>query len=39
MVNFKSQTIFGELDTEAMALIAGNRVEKWLYSGSREEVQ
>jgi hypothetical protein len=31
--------IFGPQPTEVMALIRDNRVEKWLYTGSREEVQ
>ena len=39
IVGFSSMTIFGEMPTEAMALIANNRVNKWLYTGSREEVQ
>lgn len=31
--------IFGPQPTEVMALIRDNRVEKWIYTGSREEVQ
>jgi|GEM_PF-1108783 len=39
LVGFQTQTIFGALDTEAMALIKNGRVEKWVYTGSMEEVQ
>ena len=31
--------LFGPTQTEAMALIKDNKVVKWLYTGSREEVQ
>lgn len=35
-VEYKTETIFGVFDTEALALMRGGRVEKWVYSGSLE---
>ncbi len=37
-VTYPDDSSFGTLDTEAMAMIAGNRVIKWLYSSSGEDV-
>jgi hypothetical protein len=38
IVNYMADTIFGKIDTEGMALIRQNRVEKWIYTGSKEEI-
>jgi len=35
-VNYPSTSMFGTFDTEGMALIRGNRVVHWLYTGSGE---
>ena len=37
-VTYPDASSFGSLDTQAMALMRGNRVIKWLYSKSGEEV-
>ena len=37
-VTYPDASGFGSLDTQAMALMSGNRVIKWLYSKSGEEV-
>jgi len=37
-VTYPDASIFGSLDTQAMALIRANQVIKWLYSKSGEEV-
>ena len=37
-VTYPDASSFGALDTEAMALMSGTRVIKWLYSKSGEEV-
>ena len=37
-VTYPDESIFGSLDTQAMALIRANQVIKWLYSKSGEEV-
>jgi hypothetical protein len=37
-VRYKTTTLFGVIDTEAMALIRNGKVKQWIYSGSGEEV-
>jgi hypothetical protein len=37
-VNYKTNSLFGTFDTEAMALIRNGKVEEWVYTGSLEEV-
>ena len=37
-VNYKTNSLFGTFDTEAMALIRNSKVETWVYTGSLEEV-
>ena len=37
-VDYKSKTLFGEIDTQAQALILNNEVQKWIYTGSGEIV-
>ncbi|MCP4847759.1 MAG: hypothetical protein GY899_07430 [Verrucomicrobiaceae bacterium] len=37
-VNYKTNSLFGTFDTEAMALIRNDKVEAWVYTGSLEEV-
>ena len=37
-VNYKTNSLFGTFDTEAMALIRNGKVEAWVYTGSLEEV-
>ena len=37
-VRYVTNTLFGPIDTEAMALIRGNKVLDWVYTGSGEEV-
>ncbi|MEN3942674.1 hypothetical protein WJU23_15340 [Prosthecobacter sp. SYSU 5D2] len=38
IVKYETQTMFGKFDTEAQAQIKNGRVEKWIYTGSGEEV-
>lgn len=37
-VKYETQTMFGKFDTEAQAQIRNGKVEKWIYTGSGEEV-
>lgn len=37
-VRYTTSTLFGEIDTEAMALIRKNKVMGWVYTGSGEDV-
>jgi len=37
-VRYTAKTIFGEFPTEALALMRGGRVVKWIYAGSGEPV-
>ncbi|MFP6872726.1 MAG: hypothetical protein VCA55_04380 [Verrucomicrobiales bacterium] len=37
-VNYKTNSLFGTFDTEAMALIRNSKVQTWVYTGSLEEV-
>jgi hypothetical protein len=37
-VNYKTNSLFGTFDTEAMALIRNGKVDAWVYTGSLEEV-
>lgn len=37
-VKYETQTMFGKFDTEAQAHIRNGKVEKWIYTGSGEEV-
>lgn len=38
IVKYETQTMFGKFDTEAQAQIKNGKVEKWIYTGSGEEV-
>lgn len=38
IVKYETQTMFGKFDTEAAAHIKNGKVEKWIYTGSGEEV-
>jgi hypothetical protein len=38
IVDYTTKTMFGDFDTQAQARIAGNKVEKWIYTGSGEVV-
>ncbi|MCB1224900.1 MAG: hypothetical protein KDK99_03725 [Verrucomicrobiales bacterium] len=38
-IDFVSHTIFGPIPTQAQAQIAQGRVQRWIYTGSQEEVQ
>ena len=38
LISYTVDTLFGPMDTEAMALIKNGRVVKWVYTGSGEEV-
>lgn len=38
VVKYETQTMFGKFDTEAAAHIKNGKVEKWIYTGSGEEV-
>jgi hypothetical protein len=37
-VTYPTTSLFGTFDTEGMAIISGNRVVEWLYTGSGEEI-
>lgn len=37
-VDYKTKSMFGELNTEAQALMLNNKVIKWIYTGSGESV-
>lgn len=38
IVKFETQTMFGKFDMEAQAQIKNGKVDKWIYTGSGEEV-
>jgi len=38
IVKYETQTMFGKFDTEAQAQIKNGKVDKWIYTGSGEEV-
>lgn len=38
IVDYTTKTMFGDFDTQAQARIAGDKVEKWIYTGSGEVV-
>ncbi len=39
IVGYTAKTIFGDINAEGKALIRNGKVEKWIYSGSEEEIQ